>query len=335
VDRSFVMVVRPTGSADATRYRLLESVRIYALEHLSNEERMLLRFRHLRWFSHNAQLADSHLHADEQIKWIRQLEGDWPNLVAAIEWADHSTTVDVRLLEGLRLVTAIAWFSRGRSSGNQVQVWLENLLNRAGDQEGPEWLAARANAHYHLGRYFWLKSNIGIAQRHHESSRALWSQLGQAEGQGYAFATCFLGYCLPVAETEQGMAYFREALALFHAAGNDWGEAEATFHMAVFQANHNDGAHAKPLYDQALALFRKTGDRQYQGLVNNNLFYYYINRAQFVEADQCCQEMQRCFSELNWIHGLNLTLKNRGILFIAPEILCPGRTNLPAVHTPG
>ena len=157
VDRSWVVVLRPIDGN--TRYRLLESVRLYALARLSSEEQANLRDLHLRFYTRLAQQADGHVHDAGQIYWNQQLEQDLPNMLSAIEWAAQALPPEPRLLLGLQLGSAIGWYFRGRSTGNLVHSWLEKLVNQAEETPGPEWTAARAQAANLLGRYYWLRSS--------------------------------------------------------------------------------------------------------------------------------------------------------------------------------
>jgi non-specific serine/threonine protein kinase len=49
------------------------------------------------------------------------------------------------------------------------------------------------------------------------------------------------------------------------------------------------------------------------------LFRIYFLKGRYVEAHHHNQEAQRCFSELNLLHGLNLALENQGELFISQK----------------
>ncbi len=69
------------------RYRLLETIRQYALDQLLlSGEASQSRDRHLEYFSHLVEEAEPHLQAAEMLEWMDRLEGEADNLRAALEW---------------------------------------------------------------------------------------------------------------------------------------------------------------------------------------------------------------------------------------------------------
>ncbi|MFH7599615.1 BTAD domain-containing putative transcriptional regulator [Streptomyces racemochromogenes] len=119
VDKSLVTAV---PDPDGMRYRLLETIREYAAEHLAaapDEARATAR-RHAAHYLAFTERAEPLLRSADQLPWIRRVETELDNLRSAL----HTTTVkDADLETAQRLVTALAWF-----------LWLRNY--RA---EGAEW----------------------------------------------------------------------------------------------------------------------------------------------------------------------------------------------------
>lgn len=69
-----------------TRYRLLETIRIYAGDLLARSEDVLAaREAHLRWFRSRA-VTPSFTEASDLVR-AGDLRADWPNLASALEWA--------------------------------------------------------------------------------------------------------------------------------------------------------------------------------------------------------------------------------------------------------
>lgn len=84
VNKSLIQVGEEGGQA---RYRLLETIRQYALDQLLlSEEAPQLRDCHLEYFSHLAEQAEPHLQAADMLEWMDRLERDTDNLRAALEW---------------------------------------------------------------------------------------------------------------------------------------------------------------------------------------------------------------------------------------------------------
>ncbi|MFI6320285.1 ATP-binding protein, partial [Nonomuraea sp. NPDC050556] len=105
VDRSLVTVVH---NADAPRYRLLESVAAYCMEHVTTDDR--LRERHRAYYVDLAERAERELRGPDQRRWLARLDAESPNLRLALDGAPADLA--------LRLVAALSWywFLRGRLS---------------------------------------------------------------------------------------------------------------------------------------------------------------------------------------------------------------------------
>ena len=103
VDKSLVTA---TGDTDV-RYRLLETVRVYADERLTESgEKERVRAAHAAHFLALATEAEPRLRTAEQLRWLDRLDADHDNFSAALQYAvDHR---DGQL--GLRLVANLMWF---------------------------------------------------------------------------------------------------------------------------------------------------------------------------------------------------------------------------------
>jgi predicted ATPase/DNA-binding SARP family transcriptional activator len=106
-----------------TRYRLLETVREYAAEHLASAgETDMVRDRHARFFVSLAERAAPAIFGgvgDES--WIARLDEDTANLREANDWCEQQTS---RLELSLRLAVALHWYwyARGRFTEGRLRV---------------------------------------------------------------------------------------------------------------------------------------------------------------------------------------------------------------------
>jgi len=111
VDKSLIAVDDDTAS----RYRLLETVRLYATHRLVDAaETEATRSRHLGYFLAYAERAEPALAGGEGPAMLARLEAERDNLRAALEWADTTGAHETML----RLVTALAvfWVLRGHTA---------------------------------------------------------------------------------------------------------------------------------------------------------------------------------------------------------------------------
>ena len=111
VEKSLVAVEHHEGGE--MRYRLLETMRQYALERLAESgEQHATRERHLACFLALAEQAKTALVGPDQGFWLTRLDLDRDNFLGAHSWCDHA---DDGAARGLRLVNALMrfWLSRG------------------------------------------------------------------------------------------------------------------------------------------------------------------------------------------------------------------------------
>ena len=126
VNKSLI-VAHTLGRAEA-RYRLLESIRDYALEKMSQAgEAAGLRDRHLDLFLARAEEAAPRLGDAYQQLWLAWLEGEHDNLRAALAWSLESGRVEA----GLRIANALVRFWEIRGHVQEGLAWFERLLARA------------------------------------------------------------------------------------------------------------------------------------------------------------------------------------------------------------
>ena len=96
VNKSLIVVERRLG--DVARYRLLETIRQYADEKLTeSDEEELVRNRHLAFFLKLAEQAEPELKGGRQIAWFTWLAEEHDNLRAALTWVLAQNNVETAL----------------------------------------------------------------------------------------------------------------------------------------------------------------------------------------------------------------------------------------------
>lgn len=111
VEKSLVLL-----NSGNERYRMLETVREFALERLKDaKEEETARNRHLDLFVAMAEEAEPKLFGREQGIWIKKLGDEQENLIAANDWCNSSnsrTALGFRLLGGIRYYWAYAGLAK-------------------------------------------------------------------------------------------------------------------------------------------------------------------------------------------------------------------------------
>jgi predicted ATPase/DNA-binding SARP family transcriptional activator len=165
VDKSMVQLV----DADVPRYRLLETLREYALEQSSTEERELLRTRHHDWYLGLAERSAVGLTGPEEAAVVESLSRDFDNLRAV-----HFATQDRDDTDAaLRLVTALREFGF-RNLRSEVNAWAEEAIEMRGASRHPLGPLACAVAAY--GRF--VRGDMELAVELGERALALAEELG-------------------------------------------------------------------------------------------------------------------------------------------------------------
>ena len=111
VEQSLVQVAQRQGRA---RYRLLETIRVYARQRLSElDDPDRVRDRHLEFHVGLARRAHTGLTGGQPEPWVARLAADLDDLRAAMDWAVESG--DLRGLVGLTEPIVRFWFELGLS----------------------------------------------------------------------------------------------------------------------------------------------------------------------------------------------------------------------------
>jgi predicted ATPase/DNA-binding CsgD family transcriptional regulator len=111
VEQSLLQVAQRQGRA---RYRLLETIRVYARQRLSElDDPDRVRGRHLEFHVGLAGRAQEGLHGAQPEPWVARLAADLDDLRAAMDWAVEAK--DLRALVGITEPIVRFWFDRGLS----------------------------------------------------------------------------------------------------------------------------------------------------------------------------------------------------------------------------
>ena len=124
------MVTSDDGIDGTVRYRLLETLREYAGEHL-REHSDVDRWRrgHAGYYTAFAEEAGPELTGPDEVRWRRRLQGEFDNLRAAVSWSlDANDAGDGEL--AVRIVSALAHDCINDSSSG-IASWAERSASRA------------------------------------------------------------------------------------------------------------------------------------------------------------------------------------------------------------
>ncbi|WP_181663072.1 AAA family ATPase [Actinomadura madurae] len=130
IDKSLVMA---DGDTDV-RYRLLETVRVYAGERLEQAgETRRVRDAHVAYLVGLAERAEPELRRGDQLRWAARLAAERENFTTAFRHVTETRDVE----SGLRLVAGLVWFWVVRDMEREAGGWTFAVRDMAGDAAPP------------------------------------------------------------------------------------------------------------------------------------------------------------------------------------------------------
>jgi len=259
-DRSLIIVERRSGEAEA-RYRMLETVRRFAAEHLDEAaEVQLLRTRHRDHYLELAETAAPQLFGPEQDRWYARLRAEQDNLRAALAWSREKGEAEALA----RMVVALAQFWAGRGRFLEAQQWMDAAADRADD------VSPRMRAWIRLMQavvpIFVGRGPLGEVPALANQARDLARAAGDQGVEG--FALLVLGMVAGLVGGAEAMRpYVEEALSLVRLGGLPLGigagfaQVFALLAFAMFRWFQSDPQEPRRLAQEAIAVARAAGDR--------------------------------------------------------------------------
>jgi predicted ATPase/DNA-binding SARP family transcriptional activator len=139
VDKSMVQLVDP----DAPRYRLLETLRDFGLDQLSDDELETLRSRHRDWYLGVAERSAVGFSGPDEATVAAALSRDFDNLRAAYATSQQRADLDAML----RFVASLREFGF-RNLRSEITTWAEELIEMRGASSHPLFPMACSVAAY-------------------------------------------------------------------------------------------------------------------------------------------------------------------------------------------
>ncbi len=165
VDKSLVVAV-PQPEGAATRYRMLETIREYAIERLDEAgERAIAVAAHTRIVVELAEEAEPHLRRREQLDWLARLRAEADEIDIAL----RRSVADGDAVSAHRLVAAMAWSWLIRGRNEEALRWVD-IVHR---MEGPVPVVTRTLVTGLLALLSVARGDLAAAVRHVEAAIAM------------------------------------------------------------------------------------------------------------------------------------------------------------------
>jgi predicted ATPase/class 3 adenylate cyclase/DNA-binding CsgD family transcriptional regulator len=249
VDKSLVLVEDRERS---TRYRLLETVRQYALDHLAqSHDALAVRERHRNALLALAERVEPHLVTVDQHQWLRTLAAEDANLTQALE---HAAKTDPDKALQLAVALTLYWKLRGRFVA--AETGYAHALDAA-SSDAP--LRARAL----WGRAYLMAYAGGYEEAVEYSQVAL--ELAEADDDRSTMARALdvLGTVMIFADPQGARPGQERSVALARESGDDWCLADATQILAFTYIIESRRDEALAVDEEVLPLFERMGYREF------------------------------------------------------------------------
>lgn len=170
-----------TADGESLRFRMLDTLRDYAAEHLPTSDKAETSNLHAEYFSKFAEQASESLRGAEQPIWTDRLDAEYSNVSAAFRWYLDHELVEAALFLANQLGTF--WEIKGRA--REGRRWIEACLACI-DVDHPVGKQILAEAKTILARLTWIRGDFEQATRWHEECLAEWQRIGDSRGIIYA-----------------------------------------------------------------------------------------------------------------------------------------------------
>ncbi|MFF0008130.1 BTAD domain-containing putative transcriptional regulator [Streptomyces tibetensis] len=244
VERS--LAVRTQGP-QGPRYRLLESVAVYARDKLAESgEHAETAARHLRHCVRLAERARPHLHEREQSRWFQYLDLEAANVQRALAEADRSGAAQ----EALRLVNSLTWYWYVRGRLGEARRALATALDTAGEATPEERVEAE----------FWY-TGIRLLLGEHDRECDAPEEYPPESTLESTRAQWFLAHAQwTVGALVEGEQRVERVLVRFRTLRDAWGTAAALTTRACFALARGDLESLRGNAEEARAQFAELGD---------------------------------------------------------------------------
>jgi predicted ATPase/class 3 adenylate cyclase len=298
VDKSLVTVERayPVGK---TRYRLLETIRQYALEKLvETREAPAIRDKHLEFFVKLAEEAEPKVFSNKSGIWWR-LDKELNNFRAAMEWSTNSG----KAVAALQIAGSLIyfWFVRGLV-GSEWHDYVQPALSRP---EGMKRTLARAKALNGIGLSYW--ADMYPADARPELEEAL--SIGRELSDSWTIATALRNLGLHAfihSDYEEAQTLLEQSLQIWQEMGPEgrMGSSWTLIFLGEVALHQEQSERARLLLEKANTILREIGDHNFLAYSIRHLAQLAWREGNYENATTLCKESLTFNQEVGDLRGV-------------------------------
>jgi predicted ATPase len=328
VDKSLV-IVEAGSEISETWYRLLETIRHYALEKLvGTGETSTVRNKHLDFYLRLAEKSEPNIFGSESAAWFKRLDKELDNIRAAIEWSTNSG----QAVAALRIAASLVyfWFAYGKLASE----WLDRIQHALARPEGTERTLPRAKALNGIGFMYW--ADIYPADRRSEVEEAL--SIGRELGDSWNIATALRN--LGLIENIQGnyqraRSFLEQSLKIWREMGSagKMGSSWTLIFLGDSALNQEKGELARKFYEEADTVLREIGDINFLAYLVRRLGQLAWRKGDYEKAIALCVESMALNRDVGDTRGMLASLAGFAVIAVAQGKLERATRLMSAVET--
>jgi predicted ATPase/DNA-binding XRE family transcriptional regulator len=252
------LVERQEDYEESSRFKLLQTVREYALKHLEeSREAKIIRARHAAYFLGLAQNTERAWDGPHEWNWLQKLVAVRDDLRAVLRYGFETRNITL----ALSLNAALFSFWLTCSTLKEAREAVEATLALAQAEDQPELTQVKAKV-LNLGGYIATGSADYLKAYHYfEQALALYRQLEDRQledkrGVAWSIRGCALVKVLQ-AKYSPASELLEESLKLCQANGDEWGLAWTLYALAFLRLAEGNLSQAQVLLEEALIPMRR------------------------------------------------------------------------------
>jgi predicted ATPase/DNA-binding SARP family transcriptional activator/Tfp pilus assembly protein PilF len=257
-----LVIAETSGTRDEIRFRMLDTLREYAHQQLTPEERAFHACRHATYYLALAEQAEPEACRSVQETRFDRLEQEQDNLRAALQWAVDAgagtqagspSGGQAAAAVGLRLGAALWRFWHTRGDMAEGREWLAGLLALPG---AAAWTATRAHALQGMAKLALDQGDPKAAQAFYAESLAIARELGDKREIAHSLNS--LGdLAISRGDLRDARALYAESLALHQELKDQRGIAITLGNLGDLALRQGDLPDARTLVEESLLSWRE------------------------------------------------------------------------------
>jgi predicted ATPase/class 3 adenylate cyclase len=313
-------LVRAEDVDGATRFRMLDTIREFAAERLTESgEREEIERRHGATFLALAEEASPRLTGDDQRRWLGRLERDHDNIRAVLDRATAAGDGPTAIRLGFAMWRY--WQKRGHlaEAGRRLQAMVDEPWSHDDPVLRARLMEARG------GVAWWQADLAGMAPAYHEAL-TIWEQIGDQREIVNALYNDSFRYAVTddpkLGDPERiGFGQMTRARDLAADIGDERGRANALWGIGNYLYFHEDGDRGVSQFRESLEIFRRVGDRTMEAWSLHMLSTALVKAREIDESRRDITEALHLFHRFGDVAGITLALDDFAAIAVAEDDL--------------